>query len=125
MRVNALDHVNIRTADLAGSASFYAELLGLEIGDAPPPGTPDQVRWLFSPDGRAIIHLVKDDSREPGPTGSIDHVAFNCSGKEDVLARMRKLGIEYSTYEMPSGDQTLVFTRDPHGIMLELNFRGE
>lgn len=124
MQVNALDHVNIRTADLAGSARFYAELLGLEVRDGPPPATPEQVRWLYDRGGRPIIHLVKHDC-EPGPTGPIDHVALNCSGKEEVLARLRTRGAEFSTYEMPSGDRTLVFTHDPHGVLLELNFDGE
>ena len=39
MRVAALDHVNIITADLEGTVRFYAELLELEPRDGPPPLT--------------------------------------------------------------------------------------
>ena len=39
MNVEALDHVNIITADLEGTARFYAELFGLEPRDGPPPLT--------------------------------------------------------------------------------------
>ena len=40
MKVNALDHVNIITADLDGTARFYAELFGLERRDARVPRRP-------------------------------------------------------------------------------------
>ena len=39
MQVNALDHVNIITDNLDGTCTFYAELLGLDRRDAPPPLT--------------------------------------------------------------------------------------
>ena len=40
MQVEALDHVNIITDDLDGTAKFYEDLLGLERRDAPPPHLP-------------------------------------------------------------------------------------
>jgi hypothetical protein len=124
MRVNALDHINISTVDLVGSAHFYADLLDLEIRNGPAMLPADQVRWLYDHKGHAIIHLVKRDP-VPGATGPIDHVALNCSGKEDVLARLRARAAEFSVYEVAEMNQTLIFTRDPHGVLLELNFRGE
>ncbi|MES2303275.1 MAG: VOC family protein, partial [Pseudomonadota bacterium] len=40
MNVNALDHVNIITDQLDGTAEFYRTLLGLERRDGPAPLTP-------------------------------------------------------------------------------------
>ena len=40
MQVEALDHVNIITDRLDLTADFYADLLGLERRDGPPPLTP-------------------------------------------------------------------------------------
>jgi len=124
MRVNALDHVNIRTADIASSARFYAEVFDLEIRNGPPPMTPEQVRWLYDRGGRPVIHLVQhsDAKGAPGSTGPIDHVAFNCTGKNELIDRLKQRGAKYDVHEMTAIGRTLIFTRDPHGIMLELNF---
>ena len=37
MKVNAIDHVNIIVADLDATATFYAEVLGLDRRNGPPP----------------------------------------------------------------------------------------
>lgn len=120
MRVNALNHINISTTDVTSSARFYADLLDLKISDGPMSLPSDQVQWLYDHAGHAIIHLVKRDCA-PGSTGPIDHVALNCSGKDEMLARLRARSIEFSVYEAAT-NLTLIFTRDPHGILLELNF---
>ena len=121
MRVNALDHINISTTDIAASARFYAELLDLDPRNGPAPLPPEQVMWLYDHSGHPIIHLVKRDIA-PGATGPIDHVALNCSGKDELLGRLRKLGIEPAIHEVAALKRTLIFARDPHGVMLELNF---
>jgi catechol 2,3-dioxygenase-like lactoylglutathione lyase family enzyme len=124
MPVKALDHVNIRTRDIAASARFYAELLDLTISNAPSPMTAEQALWLRDSGGRAIIHLVshQDEKGAPGPTGPIDHIAFSCTGKQQLLERLTQRGAEFAVHDMADGSRTLVFTRDPHGVMLELNF---
>jgi catechol 2,3-dioxygenase-like lactoylglutathione lyase family enzyme len=123
MRVTALDHVNIHTDDIAGAVRFYTELLGLEPKNAPMGLPPEKARWLCDADGRAIIHLFNGDVT-PGATGPIDHVALRCVGKAEVLGQLAKLGTRFDVFEA-SSEHTLVFTRDPHGVMLELNFYGE
>jgi catechol 2,3-dioxygenase-like lactoylglutathione lyase family enzyme len=113
MRVNALDHVNIITADL----------------DAPPPLTPANAQWMYDAAGRAIIHVNSLDcprtyQREvsPGPTGALHHVALNCSGYEQVLARLASAGRKYQLNLVAAIGLRQVFTLDPNGILLELNF---
>jgi catechol 2,3-dioxygenase-like lactoylglutathione lyase family enzyme len=124
MQVNALDHVNIRTRDIAGTARFFTDVLGLEAREVPALLSKDHVHWLHDRSGRPIIHLRQLDC-EPGSTGPIDHVALNCSGKAGFLARVKERGIEHRVHEVSAIRQTLIFLSDPNGVMLELNFRDE
>jgi 4-hydroxyphenylpyruvate dioxygenase-like putative hemolysin len=132
MQVNALDHVNIITDDLEGTARFYTEMFDLERRNGPPPLTSDNAQWMFDKDGRAILHInsldcprtyVRDVMR--GPTGSIHHVALNCSGYDDVIARLGARGMDYQSNLVPAIGLRQVFTMDPNGVLLELNFFGD
>lgn len=131
MRVNALDHVNIITDDMAGTTGFYADLLDLEVRDGPPPFKPEEVQWLFDSAGRAIIHVnrvgafqVFPRESKPGPaTGAVHHVAFDCSGHAEVCARLERRGLSYSLNDVDSIGLRQIFVIDPNGVLLELNFR--
>jgi catechol 2,3-dioxygenase-like lactoylglutathione lyase family enzyme len=132
MKVNALDHVNIITADLEGTSRFYAEFFQLDRRDAPAPLTPDNAQWMFDDAGRAILHINSVDcprtyEREvtPGPTGSIHHVALNCSDYGDVVGRLEARGMDYQVNLVASIGLRQVFTMDPNGVLLELNFFGD
>jgi hypothetical protein len=59
MTVLALDHINIMTRDLAGTAAFYADLLDLRSGDGPGGLANQDVIWMYDASGRALIHLKK------------------------------------------------------------------
>jgi catechol 2,3-dioxygenase-like lactoylglutathione lyase family enzyme len=132
MRVNALDHVNIIVADLEGTARFYAELFGLERRDAPPPLTPANAQWMYDAAGRAVIHINSLDcprtyNREvgPGATGALHHVAFNCSGYEEMMERLRAQRRHHQLNEVKAVVLKQIFTLDPNGVLLELNFFGD
>jgi catechol 2,3-dioxygenase-like lactoylglutathione lyase family enzyme len=129
MRVIALDHINIITADLRGTTQFYAEMFDLEPRNAPPPLTPDTAQWMYDDAGRAIIHInsldcVRAYEREviPGPTGSIHHIALNCAGYDDVLTRLGARGLAYQVNLIEAVGLRQVFTTDPNEVLLELNF---
>ncbi len=129
MRVNALDHVNVITADLEGTTRFYSELFGLEPRNAPPPLTPQNAQWMHDAAGRAILHINHTDCPRffdrdvsPGPTGALHHVALNCSGYNEVIARLRSRGLEHSVNTVTAIGLRQVFTIDPNGVLLELNF---
>ncbi len=132
MRVNALDHVNVITADLERTARFYAQLFGLTRRDAPAPLTPRNAQWMYDATGRAIIHINSLDCPrtyerevEPGPTGALHHVALNCSGYDEFMARLRSWHLEYQLNTVTAIGLRQVFTLDPNGILLELNFFGD
>ena len=132
MKVNALDHVNIIAADLDGTARFYTEVFGLERRNGPPPLTPDNAQWMVDDAGRAIFHLNSVDcprtfAREvaPGPTGSIHHVALACSGYDEMIARLDARGLERQVNTVEAIGLRQIFTMDPNGVLLELNFFGD
>lgn len=129
MTVERLDHVNIIAQDLTETARFYAELLELEIRDAPPPLTPQNAQWAFDRNGNAVLHINSvdcprrfDRSVAPGATGSIHHVAFRCQGFEVMEAKLKARGAEYSLNDVNAIGLRQIFTLDPNGVLLELNF---
>jgi catechol 2,3-dioxygenase-like lactoylglutathione lyase family enzyme len=131
MQVEALDHVNIITGDLAGTARFFTELLGLEARNGPAPLTPETAQWMYDSTGRAIIHINSLDcprtyQREvtSGPTGSIHHVALRCTGYDEMIERLEKKGLEHQLNLIDAIGLKQIFTMDPNGVLIELNFFG-
>lgn len=130
MHVNHLDHVNIVTDDLPGTAKFYAELFDLEVRDGPPPSRPDKVRWIYDGNGRAIFHLnargalqVFDREAPTGPnTGAVHHVALNCAGFPDMIDRLKARNLTCQVNDVASIGLKQIFVTDPNGVLLELNF---
>ena len=129
MTVKTLDHINIQTRDMAGSIRFYEDLLGL-VAKTAPRRKPAERQWLYAGD-RAVIHLNlfgTDNAyaREVipgGTTGAIHHVAFECTGLEDTIARLEAKGLRYERAELPEIRLTQLFVVDPNNVLLELNFR--
>jgi catechol 2,3-dioxygenase-like lactoylglutathione lyase family enzyme len=131
MRVEALDHINIITPDVVGTARFYADLFDLEPRDGPPPLTHDNARWMYDAAGRAIVHInsldcprAYDREVSPGPTGSLHHVALRCQGYEELRARLVRRGLGHKTNEVTAIRLKQIFVLDPNGVLLELNFFG-
>jgi catechol 2,3-dioxygenase-like lactoylglutathione lyase family enzyme len=133
MKVEALDHVNIITDDLDGTARFYEELLGLERRHAPPPLTPATAQWMFDDAGRGIIHInsldcIRAYDREITPgalTGALHHVALRLTGYAETKARLDARGADYKENLVTAIGLRQIFTADPNNVLLELNFFGE
>lgn len=123
MRVNRIDHFNIRTRDLDRLCAFYTEVLGLEIGDRPPFDSPGV--WLYA-GGHPILHVgVESDgdpASRPDDTLPLDHIALETEGLTDAVARLDKAGVEYRMTDVPGREMKQIFVRDPDGVALELNF---
>jgi catechol 2,3-dioxygenase-like lactoylglutathione lyase family enzyme len=131
MRCNALDHVNIVTEDVAGTARFYADLLGLQVRNGPPPSRPELVQWVYDDENRPIVHVnkvgafqpIKGRDSRPGPvSGAVHHVAFNCSGHGEMQERLETRGVEFGQNAVPAIGLKQLFVVDPNGVMIELNF---
>jgi catechol 2,3-dioxygenase-like lactoylglutathione lyase family enzyme len=135
MRVDAIDHVNIRTPDVIGTGCFFAELLAMTV--MPSPGDPDPARaaWICDGNGRAVVHLARhdilypweDSAPEPpetGSTGRLHHVAFRCTDYEAMAARLAAKGYPFRPNAVPQAGLRQLFVEEPNGILLELNFFG-
>jgi catechol 2,3-dioxygenase-like lactoylglutathione lyase family enzyme len=132
MRVESLDHVNIITADVVGTARFYQEMFGLEPRDGPPPLTHENARWMYDAGGRAVLHINSldcprryDRDVRAGPTGALHHVALRCSGYEELRTRLRERGLAHQVNDVKAIGLRQIFVLDPNQVLLELNFFGE
>ena len=122
MPVSRLHQVNICSDDVARSAQFYADLLDLEAQNAPGPYPAESFQWMHNESGDPIIHLFKH-KREQGSTGVIHHIGLDGTGKDKVVDRLKRSGAEFQTRQDEGG--SIIYTKDPHGLMLELYFPGE
>ena len=84
MPLENLNHYLVVTDDLEATRAFYADVLGLRVGDRPP--FPFPGLWLYLGD-QAVVHVAqRDESRgrttgtADAPTGSVDHIAFAGTG---------------------------------------------
>jgi catechol 2,3-dioxygenase-like lactoylglutathione lyase family enzyme len=132
MHVELLDHVNIITADLDATASFYESMLGLERRNGPGGMSAQLVQWMYDPAGRPVLHLNSVDcprayDREvaAGPTGSIHHVALRCVGFAEMVERLQQAQRPFQVVDLASISLKQIFTEDPNGVLLELNFYRE
>lgn len=132
MKVNALDHVNIITGDLDGTATFFSDVLGLTRGDAPKPLTPLQAQWMFNDAGKPLVHINSldcprtfDREVQPGPTGSIHHVALGCTGYDEVTKRLNDRGLAHQINNIVAIGLRQIFVMEPNGVLLELNFHAD
>lgn len=143
MFIERLDHVSIRTADVARSVDFYARALGLAPGARPPFDFPGA--WLYrtladgTPTGTAIVHIIGSaagpagalaaylgERPEQGPgTGAFDHVALAATAIGPVRARLEAAGIAFRERRVPVMNIRQIFVEDPDGVTIELNFPPE
>jgi catechol 2,3-dioxygenase-like lactoylglutathione lyase family enzyme len=123
MPVLGVNHINIRTADIATSAQFYVDVFGFKFLQEPAM-MGFQRNWLLDQGGRPIIHfrILESVSDSPGP---VDHLALDCQGKTEILERLKARKIHVSVFENVQPGVTRVFAKDPNGLMLELYFTDE
>ncbi|MBH61356.1 MAG: glyoxalase [Alphaproteobacteria bacterium] len=121
MAITALNHVNIVTEDLEATRKFYADVIGLIDGDRPSFQFPGA--WLYI-DDEAVIHLVGVVDQPEGGTGTIDHVAFEAKGINDMIEILERREIPFHLRDVPGREIRQVFLHDPNGVKIELNFRG-
>ncbi len=125
MRVNGIDHFNIRTRDLDRLCEFYTKVLSLEIGERPPFDSPGV--WLYA-GGHPILHvgIAKDGDGNSDSDGDntlpLDHIALEAEGLADAVERLAGAGIEYRMFDVPGREMKQIFVRDPDGVTIELNF---
>ncbi|MFA7440529.1 MAG: VOC family protein [Sphingomonadaceae bacterium] len=127
MHVNRLDHVNIRTPALAETVAFYESVLGFRRGAVAAPVDQNRNAWLFDKAGKPLIHVSMPDENEParnvGNTSRLDHIAFDCTGVDEIAGVLGNLGVPYDYRDLSTHGFVQFVVRDPNGISVELNFR--
>lgn len=127
MTTLGLNHYNLRSSRemMQVLRQFYSDYLGLTAG--PRPLLNSEGYWMYA-GNQAILHLSETRANEVrhSELNSFDHVAFTCTDRPAMLARLAQDGITYRQAEVPAGAgfarQYQVFFRDPAGNGIELNF---
>lgn len=134
----SIHHVNLEAEDVAGTALWYRDMLGMQLnGWAFPetrgylPGDPDKLQ-LFG-DGRQThtgLHLIKPDpefatkndmAHNPSVGG---HIAIEVDDLAAVAARLTSAGVAFSlTGEFAIPGMRHLYVEDPEGNLLEINER--
>jgi catechol 2,3-dioxygenase-like lactoylglutathione lyase family enzyme len=121
--VSGLDHVNIRTADLAAAKRLFVDVLGLRDGWRPP--FPFPGAWLYAGD-KDIVHLVEVTApAAPSDASALDHFAFDIADYDEVLKRVEACGLPFRATATPGTSVRQIFVRDPNGVTVELNWKGD
>ena len=120
MPLKHLDHVNLRTHNVARMTEFYASVLGLRVG--PRPAFAFGGAWLYCAE-RAVVHLV-EVGEQPSPSGELrlEHFAFVADGFDEFEQRLQAAGIEYRTSQQFGSETRQLNLRDPDGNRIHIDF---
>jgi len=119
MPATAMNHFTILTDDVDKTVRFYGELLGLSVGPRPPFDFPGA--WLYA-SGAPILHVIGGRSRGELNAGVIDHMAFTATDLRAVKARFDASGTKYDLRRQAGAGTWQLFTYDPNGAKVELDF---
>jgi catechol 2,3-dioxygenase-like lactoylglutathione lyase family enzyme/GNAT superfamily N-acetyltransferase len=122
VKIEKLDHVNIRTTNLDTLIEWYTNVLGLRRGDRP--DFPIPGAWMYA-DNQAVVHLIGIDS-EPG-IGSdkplkLEHFAFSASGKLQFEEKLNDMNEHYRCGEIPDFNLVQYNLWDPDGNHIHIDF---
>ena len=117
-----LDHVTIRTHDIAGTRAFFETVFDLKEGERPQAIQRIPGHWLYA-EGRPLVHIIGSNGMGLShPAEAIDHVGFRLEGYADFWAKLERLGIRYSTMDLADLQERRLFFRAPGGPLLEAVF---
>lgn len=123
MQLGMLDHVNIRTHQLATMVSWYQVILGMTSGARPDFNFPGA--WLYAGEA-AAVHLIGVEA-EPAADGSLklEHFAFSATGLAEFLKLLEARGIDYRLGRVRDFGILQVNIHDPDGNHIHVDFTGD
>lgn len=115
-----LDHVNLRTANVARMIEFYSGVLGLRVGARPPFSFGGA--WLYC-DERPVVHLV-EVAEQPSPEGELrmEHFAFAARGFQEFTGKLESANVEYRLSKLFGTETRQLNVRDPDGNRVHIDF---
>jgi len=133
MPVTQLEHYLVVTDDIEATRDFYCDVLGLSVGERPQLGFGGY--WLYL-GNIACLHVADRASytsykarvgtpvpQQTTDTGAVDHIAFNATGFDDMLAALDRRALTYRRNDLDDIGLKQLFVQDPNNVTLELNFR--
>jgi catechol 2,3-dioxygenase-like lactoylglutathione lyase family enzyme len=120
-----LDHVTIRSSELAATRAFFIDLFDLEEGPRPAEIKRIPGHWLYAK-GEPIVHIIGNRGLRDMPdvaSDAIDHVAFRLDDFVGFKQRLARLDIPHSDMELAELNERRVFLRAPGGPLIEAVFR--
>lgn len=119
--IEGMNHFTITAEDRERTLAYYCGLLGLVEGPRPDLGFPGA--WLYPPGGgAAVLHIYWDRPMPALRTGVIDHMAFTARDLRSVTARFQAQGVPYDLRRQPGAGTWQLFSADPNGARVELDF---
>jgi catechol 2,3-dioxygenase-like lactoylglutathione lyase family enzyme len=122
MPVSAMNHFTLLTKDVAATEDFYGDLLGLKVGYRPPISRPGI--WLYA-GSHPVLHVVDPVKMPAEAHGVLDHMAFTASGLNEVVAKLKRRGVQYDLRQQGETGAWQLFFHDPNGAKVELDFPKE
>ena len=132
MPVERMEHFLVLSDDMDETRDFYCDVLGMEVGFRPELEFPGY--WLYLGDV-GCLHIAEWEtysaftkrsdipmSRQTPGTGPIDHIAFNATDFDAMLAKLDTRGLDYKANLLDDIGLRQLFIQDPNGVTLELNF---
>ena len=118
-----MNHFNVIGEDRQKTLDFYVGLLGLRAGPRPDLGF--EGAWLYSDGPQALLHLTFDRTPPAPRAGVIDHMAFSARDLKGVKARFDAAGVRYELRRQTGSGVWQLFSHDPNGAKVELDFDAE
>ena len=115
-----MNHFTVIAEDERKTLDFYVGLLGLTVGHRPDLGFPGA--WLYAGGPQAVLHMYFDRPVPAQRAGVIDHMAFTAQDLRAVKARFDASGTKYDLRQQPGAGTWQLFTFDPNGAKVELDF---
>ena len=115
-----MNHFTVIAEDATKTLDFYVGLLGLRVGPRPDLGFDGA--WLYGDAPQALLHLYFDRTPPAQRAGVIDHMAFSASDLKAVKARFDAAGVKYDLRQQRESGIWQLFTYDPTGAKVELDF---
>jgi catechol 2,3-dioxygenase-like lactoylglutathione lyase family enzyme len=133
MPLERLEHYLVLSDDIETTRRFYCDALGMTAGFRPELEFPGY--WLYVA-ATPCLHVAEWQSyavwtkrvgipisTKARGTGPVDHIAFNASDYDGMLARLERFGIEPYRNILDDIGLRQLFLYDPNGVAIELNFR--
>jgi catechol 2,3-dioxygenase-like lactoylglutathione lyase family enzyme len=133
MPLERMEHFLVNSEDIDRTKDFYCEVLGMKEGFRPKLSFAGY--WLYLGD-IPCIHIADWEGYQvftkemdipistlADGTGPLDHIAFNASDYDGMVAKLKALGLSFKHNELDEIGLRQIFVRDPNGLCIELNFR--